>query len=56
VSGFPTRQHAEQYATEIEAGRRGGSWVDPTSGRITLEQWTRRWWQSVTVAERTEEN
>src|SRR5205807_202104 len=51
-----TRDQADRYARTIEAGRQRGGWVDPAAGRITLEQWTRRWWSSVTVAERTEEN
>jgi integrase len=56
VSGFASRQLAEQYAASVESERRRGDWVDPADGQLTLEQWTRRWWPSVTVAERTEEN
>ncbi|HZC53704.1 MAG TPA: tyrosine-type recombinase/integrase [Mycobacterium sp.] len=56
VSGLESRDHAEQYAAGIEAQRRRVDWVDPGDGRITLEHWTRRWWPSVTVAERTAEN
>jgi hypothetical protein len=56
VPGFPTKQVAQEYAAILEVDRRQGVWVDPVAGQITMSAWTQRWWPTVKVAERTEEN
>jgi integrase len=40
----------------VEADRDRGRWIDPSAGRITVAEWSERWWPTINVAERTEEN
>jgi hypothetical protein len=39
------RADAHNYLTEIEAAKLSGSYLDPTAGRLTFNQWADRWWQ-----------
>ena len=56
VSGFASAEEARDYAATVAVRPRGGPWVDPAAGRVTLEAWTARWLPTLTVSERTEEN
>jgi len=39
ASGFATRKAATDYANEVEADRRRGTWLDPAAARITVADW-----------------
>jgi integrase len=42
---FARRADAQKYLTEIEAAKLNGSYLDPTAGRLTFNQWADQWWQ-----------
>jgi integrase len=42
---FTRRADAQRYLTEIEAAKLNGSYLDPTAGRLTFNQWADQWWQ-----------
>lgn len=56
ISGFRSEREAADHAAELDEQRHRGSWIDPTDGRTTVDEWTRRWLPTLTVSERTEEN
>lgn len=41
--GFRTKREAELYLASVELDKSRGVWVDPSAGRVTVEQWTREW-------------
>jgi hypothetical protein len=56
VSGFATRKAATDYANELEADRRRGTWLDPAAARTTFAEWANVWVEALDVETRTEEN
>lgn len=54
VSGFDTKSAATRYADDLESDYRKGTWVDPTAGRVTLDDWTRDWLDALEVSANTE--
>jgi integrase len=40
---FTSKREAETFAAREKADRSRGAWVDPRSGTVTLEAWSRRW-------------
>ncbi|MEY9864141.1 integrase [Catenulispora sp. GAS73] len=40
---YPTKTAAKNRCEEIEAAQRAGNFVDPTLGRITLDEYVERW-------------
>jgi integrase len=45
AKSFTRRADAKKYLTEIEAAKFNGSYLDPTAGRLTFNQWADQWWQ-----------
>lgn len=45
---FDRKVDAERWLTEQEAARARGAWVDPQAGRISFDQWQRRWRETLT--------
>ena len=45
---FPRRRDADQFANVVEVDRAQGTLIDPRLGRLTLDDWWRRWWPTVT--------
>jgi len=54
---FPNKAQAESWLRDQDVARRGGEWVDPKSGKVTLEQFIDdTWWPLKTnLAVRTAE-
>jgi integrase len=40
---FRKKVDAEKFLATVEADIARGDWVDPTLGRVTLEEWSQRW-------------
>lgn len=41
--GFRSKREAELYLASVELDKSKGVWVDPSVGRVTVEQWSREW-------------
>ena len=54
--GFQTRKAAENYARDQEAAIRGGTYVDPRAGRITLTEWVNQWYPALDLEPTTLSN
>ncbi|MBK0870236.1 tyrosine-type recombinase/integrase [Saccharopolyspora sp. HNM0986] len=54
INGFPTKTSADNYADSIESDQRKGTWIDPSAGKITLEEWSVDWLEALDVAANTE--
>jgi integrase len=54
---FPDRQkkQAEDYLSEVEAELRRGTYIDPAAGKVTFEEYARRWLRSQSFDESTRE-
>jgi integrase len=44
AKNFPRKSDAEKFLVTIETDKLRGDWVDPRLAKITLEEWTGRWW------------
>jgi integrase len=40
---FRTRREAKNFEASERATRANGSWVDPTAGRVTFDEWANEW-------------
>ena len=40
---FARKADAEKFLATVEADMARGDWVDPTLGRVTLDEWSHRW-------------
>jgi integrase len=56
ISGFTREDDAENYALDMESDQRKGSWIDPTAGRITVNEFIPDWLDSLDIDVRTLEN
>ena len=54
--GFQTRKAAENYARDQEAAIRGGTYIDPRAGRITLTEWVNQWYPALDLEPTTLSN
>jgi hypothetical protein len=43
IPGFTNQKAADDYAADIETDQRRQVWIDPTLGRISVEDWATRW-------------
>lgn len=55
-SGFGTKKLVNDYAKEIEADQRRGTWLDPRAAKTTVAVWAALWVDALDVEVRTEEN
>jgi integrase len=55
-SGFETKQSALDWGRDQEAKVRAGTWMDPSAGEITMDQWIDRWQTMQDVGLSTAEN
>src|ERR1700749_5162976 len=55
-AGFQTRKAAQHYARAQEAGSRGGTYIDPRAGRITLTEWVNQWYPALDLEPTTLSN
>lgn len=55
-SGFDTKKFASDYANQIEADQRRGTWPDPKAAKISVSAWATLWADTLDVEIRTEEN
>ena len=55
-SGFASRKEAQQFARDLESDRRHGRWIDPDDAKTTVAAWAARWFDTLDVETRTEEN
>jgi integrase len=44
---FDTKRKADQFLARVEVDKSVGSWVDPTRGRVTVDEWATRWLATV---------
>lgn len=51
--GFATKSAALAWGNDQESAMRGGRWLDPRSGEITLSQWWEKWTTAQDFAPRT---
>ncbi|MEU4802993.1 multidrug DMT transporter permease [Actinosynnema sp. NPDC023587] len=56
IPGFRSEKAAQDHANDLESDQRRGTWLDPTDGRTTLEEWLTDWWDALDVDTRTEDN
>ncbi|GAB2677100.1 tyrosine-type recombinase/integrase [Saccharopolyspora gloriosae] len=54
VNGFPKKKAADDYADSIKTDKRKGIWIDPSAGKLTLEEWSVDWLGALDVAANTE--
>lgn len=54
VSGFATKEDADEHAQEINVDQRRGHFIDPEGGRILLGAWAQKWFDALDVAPNTE--
>ena len=54
ITGFTTESDAKAKATEIDADKRRGTFLDPAAGDIALTDWAARWFDALDVAPATE--
>ena len=55
LPGFPTLASAENYASDLDSEQRQGTFIDPSHGRITVDEWSTKWLEALDVGARTEE-
>lgn len=55
-SGFETKQAALDWGRDQEAKIRAGTWIDPSAGEITVDQWIDRWQATQDVGLSTKAN
>jgi hypothetical protein len=55
-SGFGTKKIANDYANQIEADQRRGTWLDPQAAKTSVSAWAALWADTLDVEIRTEEN
>jgi integrase len=53
ISGFPTRDAAQDKADEIDTDQRRGTFHDPAAGKIALADWAGLWLESLDLAPAT---
>lgn len=53
--GFPTKRAAIKWGNDQEAAIRGGHWLDPERGQITLDQYWAKWLPAQDLADSTAE-
>ena len=53
ISGFTTQKAADDHATDIETDQRRQVWIDPTLGRVSVEDWSARWLPTLDIDLRT---
>ncbi|WNV82600.1 tyrosine-type recombinase/integrase [Umezawaea sp. Da 62-37] len=56
IPGFHSQKAAENHAADLESDQRRGTWLDPTGGRTTLDEWLVEWLEALDVDIRTEDN
>lgn len=56
LTGFPTEQDANNYALDLESDQRKGTWLDPTAGRLTINEFVPDWLDAIDVDIRTDDN
>lgn len=56
VAGFRSKTAADEYAADMEADQRDGTFIDPALGKTTLAAWVADWLPAIDVDVRTEEN
>ena len=45
---FKRKREADAYVSLVEVDRMSGALIDPRLGRITVDEWWRQWWPTVT--------
>jgi integrase len=55
VPGFPSKSAADRHAADLESDQRGGTFIDPAAGKLTLAAWVEDWLPALDVDIRTEE-
>jgi integrase len=55
-SGFETKQAALDWGRDQEAKVRAGTWLDPSAGEITVDEWIDRWLATQDVGLSTKAN
>lgn len=43
---FATKKLAEAFLAQMEIDKLGGTWRDPALGRIRLDDWIEKWWET----------
>src|SRR5690349_9377380 len=56
ITGFTSADDANNYAQDMESDQRKGAWLDPTAGRLTVNEFATDWLDALDVDPRTEEN
>src|SRR6266496_6163381 len=56
ITGFTTEDAADNYALDMESDKRKGSWIDPTAGQTTINEFVPDWLDALDVDKRTEDN
>jgi integrase len=56
VTGFTSEEDANNYALDMESDQRKGSWIDPTAGQLTINEFIPDWLDALDVDSRTEDN
>lgn len=56
ITGFTSQDAADNYALDMESDKRKGSWIDPTAGQTTINEFTPDWLDALDVDKRTEDN
>jgi integrase len=56
ITGFTAEDAAGNYALDMESDKRKGSWIDPTAGQTTINEFTPDWLDALDVDQRTEDN
>jgi integrase len=56
ISGFTTKQAADNYANDIESDQRRNTWLDPNRGKITVAEWAATWFAALDLDPRTIDN
>jgi integrase len=56
ITGFTSEEAANNYALDMESDQRKGSWLDPTAGRLTINEFVPDWLDALDVDTRTEDN
>ncbi|WP_436499511.1 tyrosine-type recombinase/integrase [Actinokineospora sp. HUAS TT18] len=54
MSGFTTKDDADDHAREINVDQRRGHFIDPDGGRTLLGAWAQEWFDALDVAPNTE--
>src|SRR5687768_10364349 len=56
ITGFTSEDVADNYALDMESDKRKGSWIDPTAGQTTIDEFVPDWLDALDVDKRTEDN